>query len=366
MKTETFMVNMGPQHPSTHGVFRMRLSLDGEVVVDVEPIFGYLHRGVEKLAEGRTWVQDVTLTDRLDYLASMSNNLAYVLAVEKLAGIAVPERAEHIRVIMAELSRIASHLMAVGSFLNDMGAATFTPLIYMFQEREKILDLFEMTCGQRMTFNYIRIGGVSCDLPEGFIPALTRFLGEMPRFIDEYDTYLEDNEILLARCVGVGVLPPDKAINASVSGPSLRGSGVRWDLRQADPYSIYDRLKFDIPTGKNGDVYDRYRVRMEEMRQSLRILGQSVRDLPGGDYRTKVPVTFRAPAGEAYAHLESPKGELGFYLVSDGSLSPYRFKIRAPSFINLGVLRDLLIGCKVADCVVTLGSLDIIMGEVDR
>ncbi len=365
IKTESFMLNMGPQHPSTHGVFRLRLSLDGEVITDVEPVFGYLHRGVEKLAEGRTWVQDVTLTDRLDYLASMSNNLAYVLAVEKLGGIRPPERAEYIRVIMAELSRLTSHLMAVGSLINDLGAA-FTPLMYMFREREKVLDMFEMVCGQRMTFNYIRIGGVGQDLPEAFLPALKQFLGEMPRWIDEYDSLLMENEIILARSVGVGVLPAAKAINASVSGPVLRGSGVSWDLRRADPYSIYDRFAFDIPTGSRGDIYDRYRVRVEEMRQSLRILEQAAKVLPAGDCRVRVPVTYRAPAGEAYAHVESPKGELGFYLVSDGSLSPYRFKIRAPSFINLTVLRDLLIGSKVADSVVILGSLDIVMGEVDR
>jgi len=243
----------------------MRLVLDGEVIVDMEPIFGYLHRGIEKLAESKTYLQNIPFTDRLDYLASMSNNLAYVLAVEKLAQIPVPERAEYLRVIMVELMRISSHLIAVGSLLNDMGAF-FTPLLYMFREREKIMDLFEMVCGQRLTYNYMRFGGVSHDIPEEFIPALKRFIDAMPGFIDEYDQLLAENEILLARTKGIGVLPADKAINASVSGPVLRGSGVKWDIRRADPYSIYDRFDFEIPTGTTGDIYDRYRVRIEEMR----------------------------------------------------------------------------------------------------
>ncbi len=365
LKTEPFVLNMGPQHPSTHGVFRMRLVLDGEVIVDVEPVFGYLHRGIEKLAEGCNYAQFIPYTDRLDYLASMTNNFAYVLTVEKLAGIKVPERAEYLRVIMAELMRIASHLMAVGFLLNDMGAF-FTPLMYMFREREKILDLFDMVCGQRLTYNYMRIGGVSHDIPEEFLPALRRFLSEMPHFIDEYDQLLAENEILLARTKGIGILPRELAINSSASGPVLRASGVNWDIRKVDPYSVYDRFQFDIPLGTVGDTYDRYRVRIEEMRQSVRILKQAIEQLPDGEIRSKVPARLRPPAGEAYGHIEGPKGELGFYIVSDNSPNPYRLRIRPPALLNLTALRDLIVGWKIADAVVIFGSIDICLGEVDR
>jgi NADH-quinone oxidoreductase subunit D len=365
LQTEPFVVNFGPAHPSTHGVFRMRMTLDGEVIIDMEPVFGYLHRGIEKLAEERTYTQVIPLTDRLDYLASMSNNLAYCLAVEKLVGIPVPERAEYIRVIMAELQRIASHLIAVGSFLNDCGAFQ-TPIVYMIREREKILDLFDMVCGQRLTYNYVRVGGVSQDIPEEFIPALAKFIGEMPGWIDEYDRLLKENEILLARAKGVGILPKEMAINIGASGPVLRGSGVQWDIRKADPYSIYDRFEFDVPTGLAGDCYDRYRVRIEEMRQSLRILRQAMKGLPGGEVRSEVPHLIRPPVGEAYGHIEGPKGDLGFYLVSDGSIAPYRCHVRAPSFINLTALADMMRGWKIADAILIFGSIDICMGEVDR
>jgi len=320
LKTEPFVVNFGPAHPSTHGVFRMRTTLDGEVIVDMEPVFGYLHRGIEKLAEERTYASVIPLTDRLDYLASMSNNLAYCLAVEKLAGIPVPERAEYLRVVMAELQRIASHLIAVGAFLNDCGAF-MTPVLYMLRERERILDLFDMVCGQRLTYNYMRVGGVSQDVPEEFVPALAKFLKEMPGWIDEYDRLLKENEILLARSKGVGILSKELAINIAASGPVLRASGVQWDIRKADPYSVYDRFEFDIPTGTAGDCYDRYRVRVEEMRQSLRILRQAIKDLPKGEVRGDVPHLIRPPVGEAYGHIEAPRGELGFYLVSDGSIA---------------------------------------------
>lgn len=365
LETQPFIMNMGPQHPSTHGVFQMRLVLDGEVVLDVEPVMGYLHRSTEKLAEERTYTQCIPLTDRLDYLSAMSSNLAYVLAVEKLADIEVPERACYLRVIMAELQRLANHAMALGAFVNDAGA-WHTPLMYMFREREKILDLFEMTCGARLTPSYMRVGGVAQDVPEEFTPATQRLITDMPHYIDEYEQLLTQNEILLARTKGVGVLPRDKAINASASGPVLRGSGVAWDLRQADPYCVYERFEFDIPVGTQGDAYDRFWVRMQEMRQSVRILEQAIRDLPSGPVRTIIPQWFRPPVGEAYGHLESPKGELGFYLVSDGSIAPYRFKIRSPSFINLTALRDMMAGHKVADAVVITGSLDIVLGEVDR
>ena len=365
LRTEPFVMNMGPHHPSTHGLFRMRLTLDGEVVVDAEPIFGYLHRGIEKLAEGCNYTQFIPYTDRLDYLASMTNNMAYVLAVEKLAEIEVPERAEYLRVIMSELMRIASHLIAIGAFLNEMGAF-FTPFMYMFREREKIIDLFEMVCGQRLTYNYMRIGGVSHDIPDEFLPALRKFVREMPGFIDEYDQLLAENEIVLARTKGVAVLPPELAINASAAGPVLRASGVNWDLRKADPYSVYDRFDFDIPLGTVGDNYDRYRVRIEEMRQSTRILKQAMEQLPDGEVRSKVPARLRPPVGDAYGHVEGPKGELGFYIVSDNSPNPYRVRVRPPALINLTTLRDLLIGWKVADVVVILGSIDICLGEVDR
>lgn len=365
LKTEPFVVNMGPVHPSTHGVFRMRVVLDGEVVTDMEPVFGYLHRGIEKLAEERTYGGIIPLTDRLDYIAAMSNNLGYVLTVEKLAEIKVPERAEYIRVIMAELQRIAAYLIIVGAFLNECGAY-FTPFVYMFRERERILDLFDMVSGQRLTYNYMRVGGVSQDLPEEFLPALNKFVDQMSYYLDEYDRLLKENEILLARSKGIGILSKEKAINCSITGPALRGSGVEWDIRRADPYSIYDRFEFDIPTGNVGDCYDRYRVRVEEMWQSLRIIRQAMQQIPAGPVRTKVPHLVRPPAGDIYAHIETPKGELGFYLVSDTSIAPYRLHIRAPSLINLTVLRDLVIGWKIADLFVIFGSIDLTMGEVDR
>ncbi len=365
IKTQPFILNMGPQHPSTHGVFRMRVTLDGEVVVDLEPILGYLHRGIEKLAEGRTYTQVIPLTDRLDYVTSMTNNFAYVLTVEKLAGIKVPERAEYLRVIIAEMMRISSHLMGVGFFLNDMGAM-MTPVLYMWREREKIVDLFEMICGQRLLYNYMRIGGISHDIPEEFLPALKKFIAEMPGFINEYNQLLAENEILLARSKGVGVLPKDLAINIGASGPVLRASGVNWDIRKADPYSIYDRFDFDVPLGIAGDCYDRYWVKILEMRQSLRILEQAIAQLPEGEICANVPALVRPPAGEVYMRIEAPKGELGFYIVSDNSIAPYRCHIRPPELINLSALRDMVIGWKIADLILTFGSIDICMGEIDR
>jgi len=365
LKTEPIVVNMGPQHPSTHGVFRMRVTFDGEIIKDLEPVMGYLHRGVEKLAESRTYTQFIPLTDRLDYLASMTNNLAYVLAVEKLGNIEVPPRAQYLRVIMAEMMRISSHLMAVGFMINDMGAF-YTPLLYMYREREKLLDLFEMVCGQRLTYNYMRIGGLSHDVPPEFLPALKKFVTEMPGFIDEYDQLLKENEILLARTKGVGILSKELAINSSASGPVLRGSGVKWDIRKADPYLVYDKLNFEIPTGTVGDIYDRYWVRMVEMRQSVRILEQAIEQLPAGEVRTALPHLVRPPCGEAYGHIEAPKGELGFYIISDTGVAPYRCHIRAPSLINLTALKDMVVGRMLADAIITLGSIDIVLGEVDR
>ncbi len=366
LKTETVLLNMGPQHPSTHGVFRMRVTFDGELIVDLEPVFGYLHRGVEKLAEERTYTQVFPLTDRLDYLASMTNNFAYAVAVEKLAQVEVPERAQYIRVIVSELMRIGSHLMAVGSFLNDLGAF-MTPILYMFREREKILDFFDMLCGQRLTYNYFRIGGLSQDLPPEFLPAVKRYVKEMPAFIDEYERLLSGNEILLARTKGVGILTEERAINTSAAGPVLRGSGVSWDLRKADPYSLYDRFNFDVPVGKVGDTYDRFWVRMQEMRQSVRILEQALEQLPGGEIRSnKVSPLVRPPKGEAYGRVEGPKGEVGYYVISDNSIAPYRVKIRPPALINLTALREMSIGWKLADAIIIFGSIDICLGEVDR
>ena len=365
LRTEPFVINMGPVHPSTHGVYRMRLTLDGEVVVDIEPVIGYLHRGIEKLAEERTWTGVIPLTDRLDYISSMSNNLAYCLAVEKLVGIEIPERAEYLRIIMAELQRVCNHLVAVGSFFNDIGTY-YTPFLQMYREREKIVDLFDMVCGQRLTYNYMRIGGVSQDVPPEFLPAINKLLEQLPEAIDLFDTFLMDNEILLARSKGVGILPPETAINYGVTGPVLRSCGVAWDLRKEDPYSIYDRFEFDIPTCEIGDTYDRYRIRMKEIRQSIRILEQAVRQLPDGPVKADVPHFFHPPAGEAYGRIESPKGELGFYVVSDGSIAPYRCHIRSTSLLNISVIRELILGWKIADLVSIFGSIDICLGEVDR
>lgn len=365
IRTEPVTVNIGPQHPSTHGVFRLRVTFDGEVIQDLEPVFGYLHRGSEKLAEERTYSQVVTLTDRLDYVASMSNNLAYVRSVEKLAGVQPPERAMYLRVISAELQRVASHLVATGFLLQDLGAFG-TPLMYCFRERERVLDLFEMLCGARVTFSYMRVGGVFQDAPDEFWVALDKFLVDMPNYIDEYEQLLSGNEILLTRTKGVGVLPAETAVDCSITGPVLRGSGVDWDLRKVDPYEIYDRIEFDVPLGTVGDNYDRYLMRIEEMRQSLRIVQECVKQINPGPVKAEVPWLVRPPIGDAYDHVEGPKGELGFYLVSNGGIAPYRCKIRSPSLINLTAIKDLLVGGKLSDMIVTMGSIDINMGEVDR
>jgi NADH-quinone oxidoreductase subunit D len=365
LQTPPYIINIGPQHPSTHGVFRLRVTMDGERILDAEMVLGYLHRSMEKLAEERTYTQNIPFTDRMDYLAAMTGNLGYCLAVEKLAGIDVSERGSYLRVIFAELQRIASHCMANGTFVNDCGAWQ-TPLMYMFRDREKIMDMFEMTCGARLTTNYMRIGGVAFDVPDEWYPAIDKFLEEMPQRISEYEEMLLDNEILLARARDVGVLPAHLAINSSASGPMLRGSGIAWDVRKADPYCVYDHFDFDIPVGYNGDCYDRFIVRLEEMRQSVRILQQAVARLPGGPVNVPVPLALRPEPGEAYARIESPKGELGFYLVSDGGSSPYRWHVRSPSLINLSVLKEMTVGHPLADAIVTLGSIDINVGEIDR
>jgi NADH:ubiquinone oxidoreductase subunit D len=358
-------INMGPQHPSTHGVFRMILTLDGETVVACRPVMGYLHRSVEKLAESRTYLQDIIFTDRLDYLAPMTTNLPFAMATEQLAGIEVPERAEYLRVIMCELQRFASHCVAIGTFASDAGAF-FTPMMYTFRERERVLDIYDQACGARMTVSYIRYGGLARDItPEG-LRMIREFVADMDRNIDEFESMMTRNEIFRARTVGIGALTAEEAIAYSITGPMLRATGTAYDVRRAEPYSVYDRFDFDIPLRQGGDCYDRYMVRVAEMRQTKRILEQALRDLPEGPTMGKIPKVFRPAKGEAYARTESPKGEIGFHLVSDGKTEPYRMHIRAPSFINLGVLSKLVVGNKVADAVVILGSIDIVMGEVDR
>ncbi|MFN8521541.1 MAG: NADH-quinone oxidoreductase subunit D [Chloroflexota bacterium] len=356
---------MGPQHPSTHGVFRLVMQLEGETVVAVKPVMGYLHRSTEKLGEARTYTQAVTLTDRMDYIAPMTSNWGYALAVEKLAGLEVPERAEYIRVIVSELNRIASHQIAIGTFGADAGT-WLTPLVYALRDREEILDMFGMVAGVRMNPSYIRFGGVARDLAPGFVEKCQEFIDRMDANIDEYESMLTRNEIFLARTKGIGMMPPELAKNYSVTGPVARASGLPYDVRRAEPYGVYDRFDWNVPVLFGGDAYDRYLIRVQEMRESVKIVKQALRDLPEGEIRGRMPKILRPPKGDAYARVEAPKGEIGFYLVSDGSTSPYRFKVRAPSFINLTCLGQLTIGHKISDAVVILGSFDIVMGEVDR
>lgn len=363
---ELIEVNMGPQHPSTHGVFRMKMGLDGERVVRLYPIMGYLHRNHEKIGERNSWIMNFPFTDRLDYLTSMSNNHGYALAVEKLAGIAVPERAEYLRVIMSELTRMASHLWAQGFLLNDLGAF-FTPMLYAAQERELILDLFEMVSGARIMCNYMRFGGVAADLPDEFYKPFNYLIHErLPRMVEELDRFLTTNEIVMERTQGLGVISAEEAVAYSLSGPVLRASGVEYDVRRQQPYSIYDRFDFKVITQPRGDVYSRYLVRLGEMYESLKILKQAIKDLPEGEIIDKKQWNMRVPAGQAYAAVESPKGQLGYYIVSDGKANPYRYHIRSGSFINLTALEKMCKAHHVADVVVILGSLDIVLGEVDR
>lgn len=367
LKTDKIVVNLGPQHPSTHGVFRMVVTLEGETIVDLKPVMGYLHRNHEKIGERNTYIMNMPFTDRLDYFCSMSNNFGYALAVEKLMGIAPPERAEYIRVMMAELTRIVNHFIAIGFLLNDLGAY-FTPSLYALNERELILDIFEAVSGSRMMCNYFRFGGVVRDLPEGVLGKISDLVHErLPRKIEELNTYLTDNEIVRTRGIGIGVLTAEQALAFSAAGPVLRASGVTYDVRKADPYSIYERFDFDVALRHNGDIYDRYLIRIDEMWQSLRILQQVLRDIPAGEIMTGKPkYQVRVPAGEAYGRVENPKGELGFYVVSDGKPNPWRYHVRAPSFINLTALGEMCKGHKVADVVGILGSIDIVLGEVDR
>jgi len=360
-------VSMGPHHPSTHGVFRMMVTLDGETIVKLKPVFGYLHRNHEKLGENTTYLASMPYTDRLDYLCSMTNNWAYALAVERLAGLSVPERAEYLRVILAELTRLLNHTCLAGFLLQDCGA-TGTPLMYAFREREKILDLFEALSGSRMMCNYQRFGGCRVDPPPAWFGAARTLVEGFPRFLDEYEALITENEIVMARMQGVGRLSAGLAVQAGITGPMLRAAGVAYDVRKVDGYGIYPRFPFRVPLGAHGDTYDRYMIRILEMRESLQILDQALREIPAGpimDSKAKLR-GFRPKPGEAYGRIEGPKGEIGFYLISDGGPTPYRYRVRAPSLINLTVLEDLCLGQTVADAVIILGSIDIVLGEVDR
>ncbi len=382
-------LNMGPQHPSTHGVLRLVLDLEGESVVGCDPRPGYLHRGIEKLMESRTYHQNIPITDRLEYISCMNNNLGYVVAVEKLAGITVPDRAQFIRTICAELGRLSAHLIWLGSSVIDLGAAT--PIFYALRERELVLDLLEIASGARQTVSYARIGGVRNDVPREFIDKCREFTELFPKRLNEYDTLIRENRIFLGRTVGIGVMTAEEAVNYGLTGATLRGSGVNYDLRKVEPYAAYDKVEFDVPLGKNGDVYDRYLCRMEEMRQSNRIIKQCLDMMQPGpvmtdDARYAIPEKMQVmqsmqslahqfvlmskwvpmPKGEVYVATEGAKGELGFYIVSDGSGRPYRIKIRAPSYVNLSAIPKMVAGHMVSDVVACIGTIDIVLGECDR
>ena len=360
-------VSMGPQHPSTHGVFRMVATLDGEVIVKLKPVFGYLHRNHEKIAENTSYLGSMPYTDRLDYLCSLSTNWAYAFAVEKLLGQPVPDRAQYLRIILAEMTRLVNHSCLVGFLFNDLGTS-FTPLLYAFREREKIIDLFESLTGSRMMCNYQRFGGCRVDPTPEWLAAARKLVANFPGFLDEYERMLTGNEIMLARTQGIGRVSATQAVNAGLTGPLLRACGVDYDLRKVDGYGFYPRFDFRVPLGDHGDTYDRYMIRILEMRESVKILAQAFRDLPAGpimDPKAKQR-GHRPKAGEAYGRIEGPKGEIGFHLISDGSPNPYRYRVRPPSLINLTLLEDMCLGHTLADSVVILGSIDIVLGEVDR
>jgi len=388
-ETHHMIINMGPQHPATHGVLRLLLELDGEVIVKATPHIGYLHRGIEKLAEAMTYNQALTLTDRLDYTNGLSNNLAYCLAVEKLLDIEIPKRAQYLRVMFAEFQRIAAHLLWIATHALDIGAMTV--FFYAFRERETILGILELATGARLTPSFIRIGGLAKDIPDTFEEPAREFVADFPQRVDEYETLLTDNIIWKKRTRNVGALSREDAVNYGVTGPVLRASGVYYDVRKAYPYSSYDEFDFEIPLGENSDVYDRYLVRLREMRQSNRIIKQVLEKLPEGPVRAKalsvvapdkedvqsdiaalirhfkiMAEGFKVPRGEVYASVESPKGELGFYVISDGTNKPFRMRIRPPSFINLGALPKIIEGQMIADAVAAIGSIDIVLGEIDR
>jgi NADH-quinone oxidoreductase subunit D len=387
---QTMVLNMGPQHPSTHGVLRVTLELDGEIVVKAQPVIGYLHTGIEKSCEAKTYTQAITLTDRVDYLAPLSNNLCYCLAVEKLLGLEIPKRAQYIRVLLTELTRIGSHLVWLGTHAIDLGAMSV--FLYTFREREEIMKIFEYVSGQRMMTSYFRIGGLALEPPPGWLDMVRRVLDALPAHIDEYEDLLTQNKIWLGRTQGVGILSAADAIAMGCSGPMLRGSGVAYDVRKAFPYSSYDEFDFNIPVQSAGDCYARYQVRVAEIRESLKIVRQAMEKVPAeGPIRTVAPGIvppsreemktsiegliyhfkiytegFAPPRGEVYQAIESPRGELGFFVASDGSANPYRVKIRAPSFVNLQSLPKLCEGRLIADVVACIGTTDIVLGEVDR
>jgi NADH-quinone oxidoreductase subunit D len=358
------VLNMGPQHPSTHGVLRVILKLDGEKILGTDCVIGYLHRGVEKIAENRTWAQFNPYVDRMDYVAAIPNGLGYCLAVEKLLNVEAPPRAQVVRVILTELNRIASHLVWLGTHALDIGA--ITPVFYCFREREEALNIFEKYCGARLTTHAFRIGGLQYETYEGFEQDVKAFCDMFPAKVDEYEALLTGNRIWLGRLTNVGVLTADECKEYGVTGPLLRAAGVKWDLRKAQPYSGYEKYDFEIPIRQNGDTFDRYMVRIEEMRQSVRIIRQAVENIPEGPIMGKVGKVIKPPVGEAYVSIEAPKGELGYYVVSDGSTQPYRVRVRPPSFINLQALDRMVRGALVADICAVIGTLDIVLGEVDR
>jgi NADH-quinone oxidoreductase subunit D len=370
IRTEEMVVQMGPQHPSTHGVLRLEVTLDGEIVTHVKPFIGYLHRCFEKHCESMSnYQQIIPYVDRMDYCAAMSMEWSYVLGVEKLLNIRVPERVEYIRVIMAELQRIASHTIAIGTYGLDMGA--FTPFLFLIRDREMILDIFERTCGARLLYNYFWVGGLSHDVPADFVDRTRHFCNVFKKTIVEVNNLLSFNEIFVKRTANVGVLPTDVAINYAASGPVLRGSGVNWDLRRDDPYGIYNKFDWEVQVGKGergtvGDCWDRYMVRCREMEQSVKIIEQALDKFPEGDVQSAMPKRIRPNAGELYVRTEAPRGELGFYIVSDGTGAPYRVKGRSSCFVNLSVLPEISRGAMVADLVAIIGSIDIVLGEIDR
>jgi NADH-quinone oxidoreductase subunit D len=365
LRSDQLFINLGPQHPSTHGVLRVGLTVEGEVIVKAIPDIGYLHRGTEKLAEVRSFHHCVVLTDRWDYVAAMPNNLVFCLAAEKLMNVKAPPRADALRVLVCEMNRIASHLLFFGTYGIDIGA--FTPFLYAFREREMVLDLFEMLCGARLTYNYIRLGGVMVDPPAEWFVKTKEFVEYFKPRLDEYDTLLTFNPIFMARTQGVGLISKQEALDWALTGPNLRGSGVSYDARKQDPYSGYENYSFDVPVGEEGSCWDRYRCRVQEMRQSVRIVEQVLASVPAGEFMAKgVAKLPRPAAGEAYAHVEGARGDLGIYLASDGGVSPFRMHVRAPSFVNLAMLQEKLVGMKISDVIAMLGSIDIVLGEVDR
>ncbi|NBI30615.1 NADH-quinone oxidoreductase subunit D [Chengkuizengella marina] len=364
IRTEELLLNVGPQHPSTHGVFRIIVKLDGEVITEATPVIGYLHRGTEKLAENLTYTQVIPYTDRMDYVSAMTNNYVLCHAVETLMDLEIPERAEFLRLIVMELQRIASHLVWWGTYLLDIGA--MSPFLYAFREREMIINMFNELCGARLTYFYMRVGGVKWDAPEGWIDKVRDFIPYMRDKLDEYEQLVSGNEIFLARVKGVGKYDAQTAIDYGLSGANLRSTGVKFDLRKNQPYSIYDRFEFDVPVQTEGDCYARYLVRFEEIKQSLRILEQAVEQFPeDGKIMAKVPRVIRPPEGEVYTRIESPRGEIGCHIVSKKKPQPYRLKFRRPSFVNLQILPKLLVGETMTNLVTILGGIDIVLGEVD-